>query len=220
MSNHRLLYKKEGKAAYISHLDLMRTFQRAFLRANLMVRHTEGFNPHAYVSVALPLSVGAESVCELLDFELKSDCSLGSIPERLNDVMPEGIFVLQAYEAARKVKEITWLDIEGVLEYDGGIDSDMLQGLEEFFSQENIFILKKGKKGMREFNIAPCISNIRFTGDGLNNIKVRAVLAAQNPSLNPELLIEALRQKAENLLPDFASFVRFDVLDESFERFR
>jgi len=46
------------------------------------------------------------------------------------------------------------------------------------------------------------------------------VLAAQNPSLNPELLIEALRQKAENLLPDFASFVRFDVLDESFERFR
>ena len=63
MSDQRIQFIKTGRARYISHLDLMRTFQRAFLRAGLHVKHTEGFNPHAYVSIALPLSVGFSSHC-------------------------------------------------------------------------------------------------------------------------------------------------------------
>ena len=54
----RLLFSKTGRAKYISHLDLMRTFQRAFFRSGIQIRHTEGFNPHPFVSIALPLSVG------------------------------------------------------------------------------------------------------------------------------------------------------------------
>ena len=70
MSETRIQFIKTDRARYISHLDLMRTFQRAFLRADLHVRHTEGFNPHAYVSIALPLSVGFSSQCEILEFGL------------------------------------------------------------------------------------------------------------------------------------------------------
>ena len=51
----RLLFTKTGRARYISHLDLMRTFQRAFARARIPIKHTEGFNPHPFVSIALPL---------------------------------------------------------------------------------------------------------------------------------------------------------------------
>ena len=57
----RLLFSKTGRAKYISHLDLMRTFQRAFFRSGIQIRHTEGFNPHPFVSIALPLSVGYSS---------------------------------------------------------------------------------------------------------------------------------------------------------------
>lgn len=219
MSKNRLIYKKEGKASYISHLDLMRTFQRAFLRAGLKIKHTEGFNPHAYISVALPLSVGAESQCELLDFELQSECPLNQVPEKLNEVMPEGITVIKAYEAERKIKEIEWLDIEGVFEYDRGESNEIVEKLIKFFSQESVVILKKGKKGkVREVDIIPCINNICFSSEG--DIKMRAILAAQNPSLNPELLIEALRQKNESLVPDFAVFRRIEVLDGSLKPFR
>ena len=49
----RLLFSKTGRAKYISHLDLMRTFQRAFARAGIQIKHTEGFNPHPFVSIAL-----------------------------------------------------------------------------------------------------------------------------------------------------------------------
>jgi radical SAM-linked protein len=63
----RALFEKTGNAAYISHLDLMRVFQRSFKRAGLPLTHTKGFNPRPSVSIALPLSVGVESCCELLD---------------------------------------------------------------------------------------------------------------------------------------------------------
>ena len=66
----RLLFSKTGRAKYISHLDLMRTFQRAFARAGIAIKHTEGFNPHPFVSIALPLSVGYSSQCEILEFGL------------------------------------------------------------------------------------------------------------------------------------------------------
>ena len=67
----RALFEKVGNARYISHLDLMRVFQRAFKRAGLPLTHTQGFNPRPSVSIALPLSLGVESRCELLDFELE-----------------------------------------------------------------------------------------------------------------------------------------------------
>ena len=66
MPKDRLLFVKEGRARYISHLDLMRTFQRAFLRADIPIKHTEGFNPHPFISIALPLSLGFSSQCEIL----------------------------------------------------------------------------------------------------------------------------------------------------------
>ena len=48
----RLLFEKTGESIYISHLDLMRVFQRAFRRAGLLLRHSQGFTPRAIVSIA------------------------------------------------------------------------------------------------------------------------------------------------------------------------
>ena len=62
---NRLLFEKAGDAVYLSHLDLMRVFQRAFRRADIMIWHSQGFSPRAYVSIALPLPVGSESCCEI-----------------------------------------------------------------------------------------------------------------------------------------------------------
>ena len=63
----RALFEKTGNAIFISHLDLMRLFQRAFQRSGLPLTHTQGFNPRPSVSIALPLSLGVESGCELMN---------------------------------------------------------------------------------------------------------------------------------------------------------
>ena len=106
MDKLRLLFEKTGRAAYISHLDLMRTMQRAFLRAGLPLKYSEGFNPHAQISMLLPLSLGHESLCELMDFRVGADCELDAMAGRLTTALPEGIRVLRVYEPERKGREL------------------------------------------------------------------------------------------------------------------
>ena len=101
---HRILFEKTGRAIWMSHLDLMRLMQRAFRRAGVVLHHSQGFTPHAYVSMLLPLSVGMESVCELMEYEL--DGELAVTPEALNAVLPEGVRVLEVYESTRKAREL------------------------------------------------------------------------------------------------------------------
>ena len=114
----RLRFEKTGRAVYISHLDLMHTMQRAFNRAGYRLKYSEGFNPHPQIAIALPLSVGAASRCEIMDFKLLEDPDLAELPARLTAAMPEGVRVLEAYEPSRKVAELKWLRVEGLFEYD------------------------------------------------------------------------------------------------------
>jgi len=196
--------------------------QRAFLRAGVGIRHTEGFNPHAYISVALPLSVGMESICELLDFEVVDGTSILSLPALLNAQMPEGIAVQAAYETERKVKEIAWLRLCGVLEYDALADTaEMARQLTAFFATSPLMVTKlTKKKEPTQVDIAPLIREIAFTADGANKIGIAAVVAAQNPGLSPNLLMEAIKQRAPTLTPDFARFSRVEVYDSGMGVFR
>ena len=101
----RLLFEKTGNAVWISHLDLMRVFQRAFKRAGLPLTHTQGFNPRPSVSIALPLSVGIDSRCELLDFDLDGcEATCDEIKERLNAALIAGVVVLEVYADGRKIR--------------------------------------------------------------------------------------------------------------------
>ena len=110
MAKLRLIFAKEGRAVYISHLDLLRTFQRVFIRQGLVLRHSEGFHPHPLLSFALPLSVGQSSECEVLDFEVTERVDCAALPETLNAFMPEGIRAVSCAEAVLPVR-----DLEGLI---------------------------------------------------------------------------------------------------------
>lgn len=219
MDKLRLRFTKTGRAAYISHLDLMRTMQRAFKRADLPLQYSEGFNPHPQISIALPLSVGASSICELMDFRLNCQTDLSALPGRLTAVMPEGITVTEAYEAQSKNRDIKWLLIEGRFFYDCAEANEMLPALKEFFSQKSIVVTKKTKRGFAETDIAPAIRKAEFVcREGY--AQLRAVISAQEPTLNPELLSDALIKLSPDIAPDFADFRRIEVYDDKMEIFR
>ncbi len=219
MSKLRLRFAKQGRAVYISHLDLMRTMQRVFLRAGYPLKYSEGFNPHAQISILLPLSVGCSSVCELMDFQLVGEYDMAEMPARLTAAMPEGIEALEVYEMERKVKELKWLSISGRFEYDERDHAEMAAALNEFFAADSIVIEKKTKRGMGQADIAPAIKEISFeAGEGC--VALRAVISAQEPTLNPEHLVSALRQKAPEIAPNFAEFKRLEIFDEKMEIFR
>lgn len=84
------------------------------------VRYSEGFNPHALISILLPLSVGTESLCQLADVRLRGDVDLAALPGTLNAVLPEGLRVQRCYENGAKPGELKWLRVKGTWEYGGG----------------------------------------------------------------------------------------------------
>lgn len=219
MDKYRMLFSKTGREVYISHLDLMRTITRAFMRAECKLKYSEGFNPHPNISIALPLSVGCESVCEIMDFKMREDMPCEEIKNRLETQFPEGIAVIDVYEAERKVKEIKWLSISGVLEYDERDAAAMAGKLNEFYAAESIVITKKTKRGMGESDIRPAIRDISFAQSG-RDVSMRALISAQEPTLNPELITDALRQLAPDIAPDFAKFRRLEIFDENMQVFR
>ena len=219
MDKLRLRFEKTGRAVYISHLDLMHTMQRVFSRAGYALKYSEGFNPHPQISIALPLSVGVASRCEIMDFRLKGEADLAKLPARLSAVMPEGLRVTDCYEQVNKIALLKYLEIRGEFEYDDRPLQTMTEALNRFFAQEAIVIEKKTKRDQGQSDIRPAIREIRFTA-GEEAVLLHAVISAQEPTLNPALLADALRQLQPEIAPDFARFTRIENYLENMDIFR
>ena len=218
---NRLLFEKAGKAIYISHLDTMAMFPRVLLRAGLHIKFTQGMSPHAYVSVALPLSVGMSSRCEILDFTLEEEqVALESLPELLNPYFPAGIRVLSAYDSDRKIKELRYLQCNVRLEYDNGAGDEVRERLNALFQRKELPVEKRSKKGITEVDIKPMISAMGVSRISEQELEIQGVIAAQNPALNPQLLLQAIERYAPECKPDFSYATRVEVYDEDGHIFR
>lgn len=220
MSKLRLLFVKEGPASYISNLDLLRTVQRAFPRTELDIRHSQGFHPHPIISIVLPLPVCQSSDCELLDFEVTQDTDGAGLAEKLNGGLPEGLTILDCYEARRPVRELTYLQADMELDYDRGVPHGAAQALTELLRRRELLIEKRTKrKQLAEVDIAPMIRDISFT-QGENVLRAAVTVQAQNPGLNPQLLEKAIARYLPGLTPDFVRVRRRQLLDADGQVFR
>ena len=217
----RLLFEKKGDGMWISHLDLMRVFQRAFRRAGLMVKHSQVFTPRAIVSIALPLSVGTESCCELLDVELEGEVpACDVIRAELNRTMPVGIRVLEVYEAQPKIKESTHLQAQVVLEYDNGVPETAAEQISAMLTGERLIMVKHSRKGETETDLLPMLQNFSITQTDAQTLCLDVRVCAQNPSLNPQLLAQAVEKYLPAVKPDFAFSRRLEIYDANSEIFR
>ncbi len=216
----RLLFHKTGIAAFMSHLDTMRLFQRAFKRAGLKLTHTQGFNPRPSVSIALPLSVGTSSRCELLDFELEEPAACDAITERLNCVLPAGIGVIDCYENGSKLKNLAYLQVRVRLTYDGGIPDGAADRLSALFNSQSLLVEKKGKNGITQQDIIPMIKWLKLEPGSNMELDLKAMICCQNPTLNPTQLVAAIEDHCPELAPDFASCQRIELYDHTEAIFR
>ena len=217
----RALFQKTSRAIYISHLDLMRVFQRAFKRTGLPLTHTQGFNPRPSVSIALPLSVGVESGCELLDFDLEGEkVPCDEIKARLNAALVDGVRVLEVYEEAAKIKHLAFLDCVVTLEYDNGVPGDAASRIQNLFSQPEVLVEKRSKNGVKDENIIPMIRSLSVSETDENTLELTARVCCQNPTLNPNQLTAAIEKFLPELAPDFSSCRRVEIYDTEEKIFR
>ena len=217
----RLLFEKTGNAIYISHLDLMRLFQRAFKRADLPLKHTQGYNPRPSVSIALPLSVGVDSVCELLDFDLDGVSVPGEeITRRLNEALVSGVVVRETYETGRKLRDLALLDCKVTMEYDRGVPDGAVSAIQELFARQSLTVAKKTKNGMQDQDIIPMIRKLEIRQEEEGILVLDARICCQNPTLNPAQMVAAINLYLPEYVPDFTKCSRLEILDNREEIFR
>lgn len=217
----RLLFEKVDDAIWMSHLDLMRVFQRAFQRANLPLKHTQGFNPRPSVSIALPMSVGVESICELLDFDVTADdVSCDEVKARLNNALVRGVKVLDVYEEGMKIRDLATLQVHIAMEYDTGVPCCTAVKIQELFKRDCLMVEKKSKNGIQMQNIIPMISSVSVSRVDAHTVLMDAVICCQNPSLNPNQLVTAICNELPDCKPDFFKCRRIEIFGKDNSVFR
>ena len=216
MENVRVFYQKTGRGKYISHLDMTRCMKRALRRAGIPVWYTEGFNPHVYMTFALPISLGFESLCETMDIRLTQPMSLEEIKERLNRVLPEGITVTQVAQPVMKANAIaySWYEMTVSLEN----CSNPKEAFEQFFAQPQILVVKKSKRGEKQVDLRPDI-RLETLEEEQGILHITGLLPSGNEkTINPMLVLDAFAEYA-NCPLCAVSISRTAVYTADFEAF-
>jgi len=220
VSNQRITFSKNGTARFISHLDLMRTLQRAFLRAGISIRHTEGFHPHPYISIPLPLPLGFSSECEILEFGLQNGATLETLPEQLNKTLPSGLTVHRCYEGGLPFRRLTFVRYQIILEFEDDVAKAATSAFHELLSRESLIITKRSKKaksGQTELDIIPLIHRLEDQSHCGKRLHLQLLLHAQNPGLNPDLLSRAFQNEYPSFVPTLIQCHRKEILDDELQ---
>lgn len=90
-----LMFRKASALRWISHLDLIKVFEKALRRAELPIALSQGFNPRPKMSIALPLPVGTTSSGEYMELELEESMDPLLVVKKLNHQLPEGLHMMQ-----------------------------------------------------------------------------------------------------------------------------
>ncbi len=219
MDKLRISYTQTGRAIWISHLDMMRMLQRAMNRANVPIRYSEGFNPHAQISILLPLSVGTESYCQLADIRVRRDVDIAALPAQLTAVMPEGIVVTGCWEEGEKAAALQTLEAQCRWEYSDPVGADRLAAIKALFERKELIVQRKTKRGEGPFDLLPYVKveDIRAEGSA---VLLRVLLSAAEPVVKPELLSKAVQENAPELAPASVRCTRLKLLNKEGKLFR
>ena len=220
----RVKFRKIGNLQYISHLDLVRTMHKVIVRANLPLWYTEGFNPKPKMIFAVPLSIGTESVCELMDIRLSEYIDPAEVMSRLNENMTGEMQVIEAYYPETKFTDLKWLSYTMVINTLGA-DLALAKKCNAALAAEKLEILKNTKSGEALVDIRPLVKCADVVLDG-GSLRVSCILSADPSSfLNPEYVVKLLRERCgilscEDLLAESYSIMRERAYDENMCDFR
>ncbi len=207
----RLFFSKTGRAKYISHLDTMRTFTRAFRRTSLPLWYTQGFNPHLYMTFPLPLALGVESLREAVDFRLVQQMDFQRVADEMASVLPPGFGVVEVAAPVMPASAIAWAEYEIRLAYPEQEREAMLFALKGLFDKPSIDVVKKTKKGETLTDIRPHAALLDCKTDE-NGLWMWVRLAAGSTlNISPQLLLEAFQKNTRPA--DSVKILRTAILD-------
>jgi radical SAM-linked protein len=191
---------------------------KVLVRAKAPLWYSKGFNPHAKLIFALPLSVGAQSECEYLDVRVERAIPPLELMEHINAELTEELRFLDAYYAETKLEDIYWAEYDFEIKTSGA-DENLAQEIEKLLTGEQVIILKKAKDKykkifFKEVDIAPYVRDVSVClEDGIIkiNVKLSASINQTHPHINPENIVTMLKDKLGILTGDVTE-EQYDIM--------
>jgi len=160
----RLRFTKKGDVRFISHLELAHLFYRASKRADLPLRHSEGFHPMPRIVFATALPVGMESLMEIVDLELEGGLTALEVKEKLNQALPPGIEIMEAKEVLVSSpppsllhRSVYWIPLDHLVSR-----GEAVARLERALEKEEFFLHQERKGKQRQVDIRPLIERMEI----------------------------------------------------------
>ena len=182
---------REGR--FLSHLDLMHTWERVIRRSQLPLAYSQGFNPHPKINFASACAVGTTSDGEYMDMELTQELPVEQVEEMLQAVMPPAFRVsamkvvtgkapslMSIIQRARYVLRLELVEEAAQKQLDAAV--------ERFWQQEEIVIYryKKNSKDKKPVNIRPGVYELELTAEGKNALLHILVQCGNEGNIRPE----------------------------------
>lgn len=218
LKNVRIWFKKIGTARFISHLDLNRCMLRAIHKAKIPLWYTQGFNPHAFITFALPLSLGIAGERESMDIRLEdTELTREELISRLNAALPDDIPVFDATEPVMKPGEIAYASFIMELETENICAEEAVSRIKGMLEQENIIVPKHTKSGIVDLDIKPFLGKTEIAPK-TGIVEIQTVLpAGSNMNVNPLLICDAIKKYLK--LDFYADIRRINLYNADFRIF-
>ncbi|MEG0874172.1 MAG: TIGR03936 family radical SAM-associated protein [Clostridiales bacterium] len=186
----RINYEVKGHMAFLSHLEMMRMWQRALLRSKLPIAWSQGFNPRPKLSLGPAKGVGIEGFGEYLDMEFTTALDGDELMKTLNGVLPLEVRVLNLRELPRGAKLLEAIINEAVykINFQQGLPLDIQEKITEFLAQETVPYLRHSPKKDKELDLRSFVYDLEIKDKAL----LISVKTGPKGSMRPEELLTVL----------------------------
>ena len=197
MPVYRVAYHKGGEIRFISHLDLVRTLERAIRRAGLKMAFSQGFNPHPRLSFGPALAVGTISEREFFDLELTEALPPTEVHTRLTAQLPSGLDILEVGEISAQAPSLNQrincatYRVRTVFTEEFPVDR-LVRSLDRIMASSEVLIRRVTPKGNKEKNIRPGIYDLRGRLEGHEVVLEMALQTGSEGSVRPEDVVQGL----------------------------
>ena len=192
----RLRFKRRPEIRFISHLDIVRLWQRAFRRAGIPLAYSEGFTPHPRISLAAPLALGVTSEAELMDIFVAKQVSPHNLEAAVSRQLPPGMEILQVYLIATTLpslqSQIRYAEYRVEVETEKD-EKEVEAVLASLLAREYLPWQHRRDTGLRSYDLRALVNDLWLTSwrSGYSTIGMR-LRCDSGGSGRPEQVVKAL----------------------------
>jgi radical SAM-linked protein len=165
MQRLRVRFTRGEEVKYISHLDIMRLWERSLNRAGIQVAYSEGFSPHPRLSLAAPLAVGVTGEAELLDIFISGNVTPHWFTDVVGNQLPSGIRIQGAQQISILLpslqSQVRLAEYIVEIETEGGPEDTGL-AISSLLSKDKLSWYHERDTGRREYDLRALIDDIHL----------------------------------------------------------